>query len=46
MKIQQLINEGVEKAEAEKEAPVFKEAQAMLLKWEDGDEEVFYLWSC
>ncbi|PCI94235.1 MAG: arginine--tRNA ligase [Flavobacteriales bacterium] len=42
--IQELIDGGMEKAEAEKEAPIFKEAQVMLRKWEDGDEEVKALW--
>lgn len=30
--------------EAEKQAPILKEAQAMLLKWEQGDKEVVDLW--
>jgi arginyl-tRNA synthetase len=30
--------------EAKKEAPLMKEAQAMLLKWEEGDEAVISLW--
>jgi arginyl-tRNA synthetase len=42
--IQELESGGIEKVEAEKEAPIFKEAQAMLLKWEDGDESVIALW--
>ncbi len=42
--IQDLIDKGMEKAEAEKEAPIFKEAQIMLRKWEEGDEEVRALW--
>lgn len=29
---------------AEKEAPVLKEAQSMLLKWEQGNDEVVSLW--
>src|SRR5690606_19000795 len=29
---------------AKKEAPLIKEAQAMLLKWEEGDAEVKGLW--
>lgn len=32
------------KDEAEKEAPILKEAQSMLLKWEQGDKEVVDLW--
>lgn len=42
--IEELVSGGMEKAEAEKEAPIFKEAQVMLLKWEEGDEEVRALW--
>ena len=42
--IQELVSSGMEKEEAEKEAPIFKEAQAMLLKWEKGDEEIRTLW--
>ncbi|MCB9365319.1 MAG: arginine--tRNA ligase [Flavobacteriales bacterium] len=42
--IEALVNFGIEKEQAEKEAPIFKEAQAMLLKWEQGDEEVVALW--
>ena len=39
-----LINEGKTKEEAEKLAPIFMEAQQMLLKWEKGDAEVIKLW--
>lgn len=42
--IKQLIESGYEREKAEKEAPVLKEAQQMLKKWEDGDEEVTQLW--
>ena len=42
--IQELILEGKEKDVAEKEAPIFIEAQEMLRKWEAGDEEVVALW--
>lgn len=43
--INQLIEEkGLTKEEAEKEAPIFKQAQEMLLKWENGDREVVDLW--
>ena len=36
--------EGISEEDAEKKAPILKEAQAMLLKWEQGDEEVVALW--
>ncbi|MDT8413340.1 MAG: arginine--tRNA ligase [Vicingaceae bacterium] len=42
--INQLIEKGLTKEDAEKEAPIFKAAQEMLLKWENGDEEVVDLW--
>lgn len=43
--IEVLVNAGMEKPEAEKEAPILKEAKAMLLKWEDGDAEIRALWA-
>ncbi len=42
--IEQLILTGSTKEEAEKNAPSMKEIQAMLLKWEAGDEETRQLW--
>ncbi len=36
--------ENISEDEAEKKAPILKEAQAMLLKWENGDKEVVALW--
>ncbi|MDT9498805.1 arginine--tRNA ligase [Capnocytophaga canimorsus] len=42
--IEQLISEGRTKEEAEKQAPIFLEAQEMLRKWEAGDEQVISLW--
>jgi arginyl-tRNA synthetase len=42
--IQKLIESGKEKETAEKEAQILKEAQIMLLKWEEGDKEVVALW--
>jgi arginyl-tRNA synthetase len=44
IEINQLIEKGLTKEEAEKEAPIFKAAQEMLLKWENGDKEVVDLW--
>ncbi|AKK74785.1 arginine--tRNA ligase [Chryseobacterium gallinarum] len=40
-----LVEQGVEEEQAKKEAPVMKEAQKMLLDWENGDETVRNLWS-
>ncbi|WP_299053104.1 arginine--tRNA ligase [uncultured Polaribacter sp.] len=42
--ISALIAEGQTEEEAKKEAPLFVEAQQMLLKWEAGDKEVVALW--
>ncbi|WP_410221476.1 arginine--tRNA ligase [Pedobacter sp.] len=42
--IETLTAEGNSEEEAKKNAPLIKEAQQMLLKWEQGDEEVVQLW--
>jgi arginyl-tRNA synthetase len=42
--VEKLISEGIDKATAEKEAPIMKETQQMLLDWEDGKPEVMELW--
>ncbi|HET9055218.1 MAG TPA: arginine--tRNA ligase, partial [Chitinophagaceae bacterium] len=42
--VESLIKTGMSKEEAEKEAPIMKEAQEMLLKWEQGDEHILKLW--
>jgi arginyl-tRNA synthetase len=42
--IENLINSGVSKDEAEKNAPIMQEAQDMLRKWEAGDKDVKQLW--
>ncbi len=42
--IKELIEDGMSEDEAKKEAPIMKEASAMLLKWEQGDSEVRGLW--
>lgn len=42
--IKQLMGDGMDEETAKKEAPLIKEAQAMLLKWEQGDPEVRALW--
>jgi arginyl-tRNA synthetase len=39
-----LIASGHSEDDAKKQAPIFKEAQAMLLKWEEGDADVISLW--
>ncbi len=42
--IETLKAEGQSEDEAKKNAPLMKEAQSMLQKWEAGDEEVITLW--
>ena len=43
--IQQLVSEGVSEAEAAQKAPLMLEAQEMLRRWENGDEEVRAVWN-
>jgi arginyl-tRNA synthetase len=42
--VEQLIAGGMSKELAEQEAPIQRGAQAMLLKWEQGDSETMDLW--
>lgn len=42
--IANLVSKGMEKEEAEKNAPILLEAQAMLKRWEEKDAEVVDLW--
>ena len=42
--IQQLVEQGKTKEEAEKQAPIFVAAQEMLRQWEAGNPEVIKLW--
>jgi len=43
--VEQLVNNGMPKKEAEGATPILIEAREMLLKWEDGDEETLALWN-
>lgn len=43
--ISELIGQGVDEEQAKKKAPLMKEAQKMLLDWENGDEKVRTLWN-
>ena len=43
--IAELMAGGMNEEDAKREAPLMKEAQAMLLKWEQGDKEVRELWA-
>lgn len=42
--IDELVQQGIPKEEAEKQAPIIKEAQQMLIDWEAGKPEVIELW--
>ncbi len=42
--VKELVAQGMPEEEAEKNAPSLKEAQDMLLRWEQGDKEVVDLW--
>jgi len=42
--IASLVAAGISEDDAKKQAPLFIEAQEMLLKWESGDEQVVALW--
>ena len=42
--IKELMAQGMDEETAKKEAPLIKEAQAMLVKWEQNDAEVRALW--
>lgn len=43
--MEKLVHSGKSKEEAEKDAPILKEAQEMLLKWEQSDQETRALWA-
>lgn len=43
--IADLVSKGITEEQAKKDAPMIKEAQKMLLDWENGDETVRSLWA-
>lgn len=43
--VNHLMEQGASEEEAKKQAPLMKEAQEMLRKWEAGDEQVVSLWN-
>jgi len=43
--VKELTDKGIDEKEAEKEAPIMKRAQQMLLDWEQGKTEVLELWN-
>jgi arginyl-tRNA synthetase len=42
--VEDLVAAGMDKAQAEKEAPIMKETQQMLIDWEKGEPAVMNLW--
>ncbi|MEL7001513.1 MAG: arginine--tRNA ligase, partial [Bacteroidota bacterium] len=42
--IAELVGQGKQQKEAEKEAAILKEAQELLIKWEKKDPEIYQLW--
>ena len=42
--VRELVAKGMDEEKAKQEAPLIKEAHAMLVKWEQGDAEVRALW--
>ena len=45
LQIAELLAQGMSEDQAKKEAPLMKEAQKMLVEWENGDEHVRSLWN-
>lgn len=45
LEVEELIAKGLVKATAEREAPIMKKTQQMLVDWENGKEDVMQLWS-
>ena len=43
--VTELMGQGISEEQAKKEAPIMKEAQEMLLRWEAKDPETITLWS-
>lgn len=43
--VQDLMDKGVTKEEAERQAPIMQQTQQMLVDWENGKPEVMELWS-
>jgi arginyl-tRNA synthetase len=42
--VETLVQQGMDKVQAEKEAPIMKETQQMLIDWENGKSDVITLW--
>ena len=42
--VNELISNGMSEYEAKNNAPIYKDAKELLIKWENGDKEVINLW--
>ncbi len=43
--VAEMVSNGISEAEAKKNAPIFKDAKELLIKWESGNKEVIDLWT-
>ena len=43
--VTEMVPNGISESEAKKNAPIFKDAKELLIKWESGNKEVIDLWS-
>ena len=43
--VTEMVSNGISEDEAKKNAPIFKDAKELLIKWESGNKEVIDLWS-
>ena len=42
--VNELVSNGISEEEAKNNAPIYKDAKELLIKWENGDKEVINLW--
>ena len=42
--VNELVSNGISENEAKNNAPIYKDAKELLIKWENGDKEVINLW--
>ena len=42
--VNELVSNGISEEEANNNAPIYKDAKELLIKWENGDKEVINLW--
>ena len=43
--VNELMSNGISEDEAKNNAPIYKDAKELLIKWENGDKEVMNLWN-